>query len=361
MSLIGVSLLPLMSLGLDAAPPVAEISAIMSERALKVSSSGNLRDLAANSNLNKHLLKIDPYARYVPPSSSLKVLHSETRYLGLDLYDHKSRIWIQSIPGGPAEKNGLPETGILLAINGKKIRDDDLKKVSMMMDEVMLGNQVILKVSCCPTCKGNDYKLKPSLDKAPPVTWRFQVNTLSVRIREFITHYTAPFFLARYLTLSRPGTTIYLDLRGCSGGDLYEALEIAGMFVPAGLILAKTYDRNGKENVYKSPAGQKLKRPYSVLIDNKTASAAEILAGILRYHKISNIVGVSSYGKCLSQTVFPLSNGGELWLTTADVRFPDNRSCTGMGIEPDIYYPDISVASMTEIASKINKEVSSIR
>ena len=229
--------------------------------------------------------------------------------------------------------------------------------ISALLDKIVQRNQVILTVSSSSSYKGKDYRVSPAAYEAPSIMWRSKGNDVLIRIREFITHNTAPVFSARFSTLIRPGNRVILDLRGCSGGDLYEALEIAGMFVTAGLPLAKAYDRNGVVKIYKSPIGQKLKSPNWILIDNKTASSAEIIAGILQYYHLSIVVGEKSYGKCLSQTLFPLSDGGVLWLTTLDVRFPDNCSCTGRGVKPDISYPDISVASMTEISWKMNTEI----
>lgn len=356
MLLTAVISLPIMTVYVYAAPPVDEISEIMSAKALRLPSPGSLAALG-DKNLDKRLLAIDPYARYVRPTSSSDDSSSRSVKLGIDIFVHKSHLWIQTIPGGPGDKAGLPEFGILLAINGREVQGYDLKSISTLLDKALRKNQVIITLSSCPSCKGKDYRLNPVVYETPTITWRSNGNDVLIRVRDFVTHYTAPVFSARFLTLIRPETRVMLDLRGCSGGDLYEALEIAGMFVRSGLPLAKTYDRNGIVKMYKSPIGQKLKSPNLVLIDNKTASAAEILAGILQYHNLSKVVGELSHGKCLSQTIFPLSDGGVLWLTTLDVRFPDNRSCTGRGVKPDIPYLDISVAAMTEIARKMTAEI----
>lgn len=337
-----------------ASPPLDEISAIMSAKALYVPSSGKVVTLD-ESNLDKSLLAIDPYARYVKPGSSHKDSCSRSMKMGIDFFVNKSLLWVQPIPGGPGDRAGVPELGILIAVNGKKVHGYDLNKISLLINDSLQKEQIILTVANKPTSTGKDYKINTSRYSPPPITWRYNDNALIMGIREFVTHYSFPSFSSRLKTLRRPGNRLVLDLRGCSGGDFYEALEIAGMFVPSGLPLVYTYDRNQVKTTYKSPVGKKLKSPDWVLIDNRTASAAEILVGILQYHHLSKVIGEKSYGKCLSQTLFPLSDGGVLWLTTLDIRFPDNKTCTGVGLTPDIIYPEISVTSTKDIFSKLRE------
>jgi len=338
-----------------AAPPVSEIYTIMSEKALRLPSRASLAALN-DKNLETSLLAIDPYARYVPPISPLKN-SSLSVQIGIEIFVHKSQLWIQPILGGAADRIGLPEIGILRAINGKKVQGYNLERISVLLDKAVRKSLVTLTVSSSLSSKGKDYHVMPANYQPPSITWRRIGDDIVMRIIEFVAHYTATGLSARFATLVKPETQIILDLRGCSGGDLYEAIEIAGLFVPSGLPLASTYDRNGIVEMYQSPLGQKLKSPKLILIDNRTASAAEILAGILQYHHLASVVGEQSYGKCLSQTLFPLSDGGGLWLTTLDVRFPDKRSCTGSGVKPDIPYSDISITKTNNIMRNISKDV----
>lgn len=340
---------------MHAAPPVSEIYTIMSEKALRLPSRGSLAALN-DKHLETSLLAIDPYARYVPPISPLKN-SSLSVQIGIEIFVHKSQLWIQPVLGGPADRVGLPEIGILRAINGRKVQGYNLDRISVLLDKAVRKSPVILTVSSSLSSKGKDYRVMPAAYQSPSITWRRIGDDIVMRIIEFVAHYTATGLSARFATLVSPETQVVLDLRGCSGGDLYEAIEIAGLFVPSGLPLASTHDRNGIVNIYQSPLGQKLKIPNLVLIDNRTASTAEILAGILQYHHLASVVGEQSYGKCLSQTLFPLSDGGSLWLTTLDVRFPDKRSCTGSGVKPDIPYSDISITKINDIIRNISKGV----
>ncbi|MGB5158072.1 MAG: S41 family peptidase [Desulfobacterales bacterium] len=348
--LIAINLKPIAS-SAYATSPVDEIRTILAQRALRPPSANMLAALN-NKNMEESLQAIDPYARYISSSHSLGISY-QVEHLGIEVFIYKNKLWVRPDVGGPASQAGLPELCELLAINNRKIQGDNLSMISDMLDKAVKNGYVMLTVSTSPGGKGRIIKVMPTAFKPSSITWRRFKNVLVLRISEFVAHDTAPGLYAMFTTLVGPGTQVVLDLRGCSGGDLYEALEITGMFIPAGLPLAKTYDRDGVVKTYMSPPGQKLKSPIWVLIDNRTASVAEILAGILQYHHLARLVGERSYGKCLSQTLFPLSDGGSLWLTTLDVRFPDDKSCTGSGVKPDILYPDISVAKLTAITVKI--------
>lgn len=334
-----------------ATAPVDEIYSIISTKALQPHASVESLKLDAN-HLEEWLKVMDPYARYIPPATlrpEKKPLH-----LGVEIFKYKSIPWIQTVPDGPAYLAGLPEVSTLLTIDYRNVQGYNLSQISTLLDEAMQKDTVIIMVADKPEGIGKNYTIKPVINtnKIRTITWRRIDNYIVMHISQFLTRYTATELSAIYNVLVDQETKVILDLRGCTGGDLYEALEVAGMFIPANQPLVNTYDRNGTATYYRSMSGQKLKSPIGVLIDNRTASAAEILAGTLQFYHLSRVVGDQSYGKCLSMTFVPLSNGGELWFTSRAIRFPDNSSCTGKGIKPDIKIPDISVIKLPNIMEK---------
>lgn len=341
----------LFAVSVHATPPIDEIRTIIANKALRPQSNESLSALNTK-NLDASLLAMDQYARYVPSSvPSRNSAHPV--YLGIEAFIYKSRLWIRTDPSGPAFQTGIPEIGELISINSEKIYGDDLDRISAKLDKAVKEGHVTLTVVSRSGGKGKSYRVKPVAFQPSSITWQRVGADIVMRISEFVSHDTAPGLSARYTALVHAGNRVVLDLRGCSGGDLYEALEIAGMFVPPGLPLASTYDRSGTGQTYRSPPGSKLTSPVWVLIDHRTASAAEILAGILQHHHLARVVGERSYGKCVSQTLFPLSDHGGLWLTTLGINFPDNKTCSGKGITPDFPYPDISVTKIVNIVNKI--------
>jgi carboxyl-terminal processing protease len=120
---------------------------------------------------------------------------------------------------------------------------------------------------------------------------------------------------------------LILDLRGNPGGVVTAALETASFFLQPGQTVFTIRGRNVPEKAEKVPDSAK---PYPcklvVLVNEKTASASEIVSGALQDHDRAAIVGEVSYGKGLVQSVYPLSEGAGLALTTALYYTPSGRS-----------------------------------
>ncbi len=333
--------------------PLSEIRKIIEEKALHPPSADSL-GLLTMDGLAEELRSFDSHARYIPPRVSPQKTSSSLR-IGLDIFEYKSRIWVMPEPEGPASLQGVPEIGELRGVNTARITNN-LEKTSTLIDNAITTKRVILTIYDANDGLEKKYTVKPEVYKTPSITTTKMGKFVFLRISDFVSHETAPFFSGLYTTISKSGASIIIDLRGCPGGDLFEALEIAGMFVPGGLPLITTYDRTGKVHAYMSPAGVKLSSPFCVLMDSRTASAAEVLAGILKNEGVTRLVGERSYGKCESQTIFNLSNGGQLWLTTLSIHFSDDSTCTHNGIQPDILYPDISIARKESIKNILLKK-----
>lgn len=137
-----------------------------------------------------------------------------------------------------------------------------------------------------------------------------------------------------------PVSKVILDLRGNPGGLLNAAVEVADEFVERGT-LAETSGRSDTANLVflAKPGGLLAGRPVAVLIDAKTASAAELLAGILALNGNALLVGRNSFGKSAVQSQIALDNGTALSLTTAHYRFSDGNTVDPEGLVPGIALP----------------------
>lgn len=135
---------------------------------------------------------------------------------------------------------------------------------------------------------------------------------------------------------------LILDLRGNRGGLFSESIKVAELFLNAGQPIVSTVARAKNQSAeYKAThPGPLLKVPVVALVDGGTASASEIVAGALQDLKRALIIGINTYGKGLVQTIFSLSDGSALRLTTAKYLTPLRRSIDGEGIHPDLVVHD---------------------
>ncbi|MCL5734016.1 MAG: S41 family peptidase [Actinobacteria bacterium] len=128
---------------------------------------------------------------------------------------------------------------------------------------------------------------------------------------------------------------VILDLRSNGGGLLNEAVDVASIFIPSGPIVS-TEGLHSPRQVYDATGGAYTKVPLYVLTDPFTASASEIVSGALQDDKRATLVGETTFGKGLVQSIEPLSNGGALKVTTAVYLTPKGRDINKKGITPDV-------------------------
>ncbi len=127
---------------------------------------------------------------------------------------------------------------------------------------------------------------------------------------------------------------LVIDLRSNPGGSLDQVIKIADDILGEQVIVS-TKDKKGHKDVYESDS-DKLDMPYVVLVNGSSASASEILTGAIKDTKSGEIIGTTTYGKGLVQSVIPLFNGGGMKVTIAQYFTPNGNYINKKGIEPDI-------------------------
>jgi len=129
--------------------------------------------------------------------------------------------------------------------------------------------------------------------------------------------------------------SLIIDIRNNGGGIVDEALNIAELITNKDETLLITVDKNNKEEITKSKKDRKIDMEIVLLINENSASASEILAGILKDHNKAKLVGVKSYGKGVIQELLNLSDGSGLKITTNEYYTPNRNKINEIGIEPD--------------------------
>jgi carboxyl-terminal processing protease len=143
-----------------------------------------------------------------------------------------------------------------------------------------------------------------------------------------------------------------LDLRNNPGGLLDEGISVTDEFLREGLIVT-TRGRNGaaQDEARAQGPGTLPNFPMVVLVNEYTASAAEIVAGALQDHRRATLVGVRTFGKGSVQTVIDLSDGGALKVTIARYFTPSGRSIQAQGIAPDVQVEQVDLPDEPEEGS----------
>ena len=149
---------------------------------------------------------------------------------------------------------------------------------------------------------------------------------------------TGPEIKNALIELEKQGVEkLIFDLRTNPGGSLQEAIEIASQFVSEDLIVTlKTKSGNNKE--YKRVGEQIFKGPMAVLVNRGSASASEIVTGVLKDYKRATIIGEKTFGKGVAQGIYNYPGSDDaIKLTIAEYATPKNNNINKNGIEPDIY------------------------
>lgn len=127
-----------------------------------------------------------------------------------------------------------------------------------------------------------------------------------------------------------------LDLRNNGGGQVSAAIRLSSLFLAPGTEVTSMHRREGVEVLRAVDTGRRFTGPVVVLINENSASAAELTAGALRDRDNALLVGCKSFGKGAVQRILPLPDGGALKITTAHYRTPSGQAIEGRGLMPDV-------------------------
>ena len=237
-------------------------------------------------------------------------------------------IVLQTLPGTPSAKSGLAPGDDILAINGYEIGRLDIDQLTQLLTQSR-QQQAQLDVRRPGASRIMRIVMTPEEMQAPSVERAFFVGAGIGYIR--VTSFDANTGSEIKKAIEKLGgdrlAGLVLDLRNNPGGMVVTAIETASLFLNPGTKIVTVRGRHVPETSESVPS---IAKPYgfklAVLINEKTASASEIVSGALQDHDRATIIGEPSYGKGLVQSVYPLSEGTGLALTTALYYTPSGRS-----------------------------------
>lgn len=231
-------------------------------------------------------------------------------------------------PGTPAYKVGMKAGDIISKIEGQPIDDWDLNEDVIPNLKGPKGTKVNITIE--RPGEPQPIELAVERDEIPLFTIKYAFPLRPgigyIRIDKFseTTSRELDEALKKLDQANLKG--LILDLRDNPGGALSQAIEVSDRFLEKNQVIVSTKGRQGREpHEYRAPRGRKYLYPMVVLINQNSASASEIVAGALQDHDRALIVGETSFGKALVQTIYPLDGNRGLALTTGKYYTPAER------------------------------------
>ena len=281
----------------------------------------------------------DVYSRYYTKDEyEQESVTTEGSYVGIGVAMQKYTAGgiqiVECYKGSTAEEAGVKVDDVITAINGEDITDTELQDVvSMIKDNE--DKDVVLTVQR----KGEDTQeitVKVSNVELPSVFGEMlDENTGYIQITEFkgvtVEQYEEVFADLKEQGMER----LVVDLRDNPGGLLNVVCDILRDILPEGLIVY-TEDKNGNRSEETCDGKNPLDMPLAVLVNGNSASASEIFAGAVKDYGIGTIVGTTTYGKGVVQSIRQLSDGSAVKLTIANYYTPKGNSINKTGIRPDV-------------------------
>ncbi|MGC4020603.1 MAG: S41 family peptidase [Cyclobacteriaceae bacterium] len=308
-------------------------------------------DLVVEDAISHILGKLDPHSAYIPASEKVEAnedLKGNFEGIGIEFsIFHDTLVVVSALSGGPSEAVGLRPGDKIIKVDGKTIANTKLTNLEV---------QKYLKGP-----KGTEVKIEV-LRKKTKSAIAFTI----IRDRIPQTSVDASYMIDKeigYIKISRFSQTTYeefkkaldqlkgdgmkklvLDLQGNPGGYMDQAIDVADEFLPKGekIVFTKGQESRYNENALATDKGDFEQGDLIVLVNEGSASAAEIVSGALQDNDRALVVGRRSFGKGLVQRPFELNDGSEVRLTISRYYTPSGRSIQKPYVDLDAYDKDIA-------------------
>jgi len=297
---------------------------------------------AMDAAINGVLQSLDPYSAYMNPEifkESQEEVSGEFGGLGIEVTMESGVVKVISpIDDTPASKAGVKAGDYIVRINGKQVQGKTLMEaVNLMRGPV--GTDIEITIRRKGLKKAKVIKITREIIEIRSVVSKQVDNKVGyLRLRAFNENSSNQ--LKKEISKiekNKKNIGYILDLRNNPGGLLSQAVKITDFFLNDGEIVS-TKGRKSRENrKFFAKKGDKINgKPLIVLINNGSASAAEIVAGALQDQKRAVLLGETTFGKGSVQSIIPLNNRGAIRLTVSKYYLPSGKSISEVGVVPDI-------------------------
>ena len=299
----------------------------------------------------------DRYTRYVTPAGREALLARFERKdsdggIGVTLGERRATgatdggVKVLSVStGSPADKAGMRTGDVVVGVNGRRASSSAEEVAALILGPI--DEPLALDVRSADSTEPRELALRRAPLESGAVTakliTRAGASTVGVVSIPLFVDGSAWFdSLVRALDAVSAADVWLLDLRGNIGGHFPTGVNAARLFLANGVTIVSTLDRNGAGGALETTsAGKYALSPAAlyVLVDKGSASAAEVFAAALQDNGRAKVVGETSFGKGLVQTIARVSDGGAVVCTTARYLTPRGRDINGRGVVPDVLVP----------------------
>lgn len=314
---------------------------------------------------------LDPYSRYAPPEEAAAARRERDGAgdLGLRIAARPNGLLIVGVePDSVAARAGLRRGNWIVAIDDTPISAAADTATASGLLTGPDGSRVTLQVSPSITGAGRTLTLTRIGRVAPTVFSRRTGGVLVVRVSAFSRDTGARLAetLAHDLPAGRhPVRGVLIDLRGNRGGLLDQAVASAGALLDHGLVATTDGRDPASRHTLEISGGHDAAHglPLVLLVDGRTASSAEVLAAALSDQRRGVVVGSATFGKGLVQTVAPLPDGGELYVSWSQIVAPAGWPLQGLGILPALCTSngaDAALAAVSELSRGVQPDAGAL-
>jgi len=292
--------------------------------------------------INGLLQSLDPYSGYMNPDvfkESRDDTSGEFGGLGIEVSMEAGVVKvITPIDDTPAARAGVKAGDYIVQINGEQVQGKTLMEaVNLMRGPV--GTSIEITIRRKGLKKAKVIKItREIIEVRSVVSKQIQNKVGYLRLRAFNEN-SGSQLKSEISKIEKNKKMIgyILDLRNNPGGLLSQAIKISDFFLDDGEIVSTNGRRSRENKKFFAKKGDKINgKPLIVLINNGSASAAEIVAGALQDQKRAVLLGETTYGKGSVQSIIPLKNKGAIRLTVSKYYLPSGKSISEVGVNPDI-------------------------
>nr|WP_237707166.1 S41 family peptidase [Pseudoalteromonas sp. BSi20652] len=321
-----------------------------------------------NQQFERLYSKLDPYSKYLNEQELTALFDNTNGHytgLGIEVKNINEQITIIGVVNNsPAKNAGILPNDIIVSINKNIVEKLTIDQVATLIRESKFAS-INLTVQRGPSKSQVSFDVTRTKINLESVTSQIlDSGTGYLAINSFSNHTLHEVALqvaAMQNHYGYPLEGLVIDLRDNPGGTLKSAVAVSDLFLQSGTIVTtkgRYFDAN---QAFYAKRGDVLKgAPIVVLINENSASAAEILAAALKDNNRAKVVGTQSFGKGSVQSLIPLGNGNTaLKLTTAKYFTPSGQSIEGVGITPDVAINQTSLSQSNKVAIIKNEHANS--